>query len=281
MIKIGDINVLKVLRETDIGYMLDSKEGEIFLHKNESEFQNLKAGDQVSAFLYFDQKQRLAATLKTPLVTTQTANFLEVTDVLDNLGVFLNMGISKELLLSKDDLPYNKNEWPRRGDKVYVKVLVKKRLVARLIDVAELPLKETLTIGEEKDFYVQKVGSQGLNLLNEDLEKVFVHHSMLRGSYRLGEKTTARITNLNERGYLGSLLKQKEELRFDDAEIIMQYLTRYKKMSLTSKSSAEEVSKVFDMSKKAFKRALGLLYKERKIDFIENETILIDGDKNE
>ncbi|MBE0700736.1 MAG: S1 RNA-binding domain-containing protein, partial [Acholeplasmataceae bacterium] len=55
MLKIGEINRLNVLRKTDIGYMLDASDGEVFLHNNESNHQNLKTDDTVDAFLYFDQ----------------------------------------------------------------------------------------------------------------------------------------------------------------------------------------------------------------------------------
>ncbi|VEU80476.1 S1-like domain-containing RNA-binding protein [Haploplasma axanthum] len=281
MPKIGNINELKVLRETDISFMLDSDEGEIFLHKNESNYQKLKAGNVVSAFLYYDQDGRLAATLKTPLITTSKPALLEVGDIVSKLGVFLRMGISKDLLLSKDDLPLNKKEWPQVGDKLFVKLNVKGRLVAKIVDLKEVERKETLAINDEKEFYVQRIGEQGLNLVSEDLEIIFVHNSMYRGNYHLGEKVVVKVIGESDKGYSGSLVKQKELLRFDDAEEIMNYLKRYKKLPLTSKSSSEEVNVYFDMSKKAFKRALGLLYKERKVDFTETETILIDGEKNE
>ena len=279
MLKIGDINDLKVLRETDIGFMLDSKDEEVFLHKNESNFLKLKKGDKVSAFLYFDQKGRLAATLKTPYITASEPGFLEVRDLVYDLGVFLDLGISKDLLLSKDDLPYDKDEKPAVGDKLFVRINVKGKLVAKLIDPNDIIGNDELEIGEEKDFYVQRIGKQGLNLVNEDLNKVFVHNTMFRGKYRLGEKVNVKIISKTEKGFSGSLVKQKEHLRVDDSEVIMQYLNTYKTLPLNSKSSSEDVEKYFDMSKKAFKRALGLLYKERKIEFTENETILVSGDK--
>ncbi|MDY0278024.1 MAG: S1-like domain-containing RNA-binding protein [Acholeplasma sp.] len=281
MSKIGEINNLKVLRETDIGFMLDSKDGEIFLHKNESNYRELKKGEIVSAFLYFDQKGRLAATLKDPLLTVSKPAFLEVADVLENLGVFLHMGISKDVLLSKDDLPINKNEWPRVGSKLFVRLVVKGKLVAKIVDPKDIIDNQELEVGKDYHLYVQKIGNQGLNLLGENFEKVFVHSSMFRENYYLGEKVLVKVLNQTEKGYSGTLLKAKEDLRIDDADIILEYLMRRKEMPLDSKSSSEDVSKIFNMSKKAFKRALGHLYKERKIDFIGNKTILIDGDKNE
>ena len=134
MLVIGNVNKLKVLRETDIGYMLNTREEEVFLHKNESNYLELKANDTVNAFLYFDEKSRLAATLKTPFLTVDKPAYLEVVSILPRLGVFLNMGINKDVLLSKDDLPNNFNLWPKEGSKLFVSLHIKtNRLVAKMI----------------------------------------------------------------------------------------------------------------------------------------------------
>lgn len=281
MYEIGQVNRLKVLRETDIGYMLDGKSEEIFLHKNESNFLKLKEGDVIDAFLYFDNKERLAATLKHPLITVDNPSVLEVVDVLNNLGVFLNMGINKDLLLSKDNLPQDRKLWPVKGDKLYVELNVKNRLTAKLIRPQNIFMNNELELNKEKAFFVQYIGNEGMNLYNEDHDLVFVHNSMFRGTYRLGETVTARILNVTENGYSASLIKQKENLRFDDAEIILNALKQYQAIPLTAKSSSEDIAKYFEMSRKAFKRALGLLYKENKVKFENDKTILINGDKNE
>ncbi|MDX9691017.1 MAG: S1-like domain-containing RNA-binding protein, partial [Acholeplasmataceae bacterium] len=159
-ILIGDINHLTVNRKTDIGYMLDSSDGEIFLHNNETNFQALKPGEAVDAFLYYDQKGRLAATLKTPFITVSRPGFLTVTDVHEDLGVFLHMGIAKEILLSKDDLPFQMDSWPIKGDQVYVMIRVKGKLVAKIASKEEVQLKPTteLTVKDKVKCFVQKIG---------------------------------------------------------------------------------------------------------------------------
>src|SRR5690554_1487404 len=202
MYVIGQVNRLKVLRETDIGYMLDGKSEEIFLHKNESNFLKLKEGEIVDAFLYFDNKERLAATLKSPLITIDNPSVLEVVDVLNNLGVFLNMGINKDLLLSKDNLPLDRKLWPIKGDKLYVELNVKNRLTAKLIKPQNIFMNNELKINSEKEFFVQYIGAEGMNLYNEDHDLVFVHNSMFRGSYRLGERSEEHTSELQSRPHL-------------------------------------------------------------------------------
>jgi predicted RNA-binding protein (virulence factor B family) len=274
---IGDINQLTVNRKTDIGYMLDSSDGEIFLHNNESNYQALKPGDHVDAFLYFDQKGRLAATLKTPLITTTRPGFLTVTDVVPELGVFLHMGIAKDILLSKDDLPFKMESWPIKGDKLYVVIKVKGKLVAKIATKEEMILKPSteLQLKDKVNCFVQKIGREGINLLSLEGHQIFVHHTMVKETLRLGEEKEVKITYISEKGYTGSLIEQKEVSIYEDANRILTHLIRYGDLNLTSDSTPEDIYDIFQMSKKAFKRALGHLYKERKIDFVDNKTVLV------
>lgn len=276
-IKIGETQQLIVDRKTDIGYMLTSEQDEVFLHFNESLHQTLNPGDLVDAFLYLDHKGRVAATLKIPFISVERPAFLEVKDVVSSLGVFLDMGISKDVLLSKDDLPFDYDLWPMVGDMIYVVLHIKGKMVAKLASKSDIILKpeETLNVKDELDCYVQNIGKNGLNLLSEEGHLVFVHQSMYQGKYRLGQKVHVTITFISEKGINGSLIEQKEVKIFDDANIILSYLIRYGDLDLDSDSSPEAIKEIFDMSKKAFKRALGHLYKERKIIFVDGKTKLV------
>src|SRR5690606_14583831 len=125
-------------RKTDIAYSLKDEKGEeVFLHVNESGREELKKGSLVEAFLYYDAKGRLAATLSRPKITVGDPGELEVVSVSPNLGVFLDLGISKDVLLSKDDLPKDESLWPQVGDKVYVDLKIKTRMTARLVPPQE------------------------------------------------------------------------------------------------------------------------------------------------
>jgi len=276
-IQIGDINRLTVNRKTDIGYMLDSSDGEIFLHNNESNYAVLKPGDHVEAFLYFDQKGRLAATLKTPIITVSRPGFLTVSDVNPSLGVFLHMGIAKDILLSKDTLPLSIEQWPQKGDKLYVTIRVKSKLVAKIASSEEIQLKPntTLSVKDKVVAYVQRIGKEGVNLLTLEGHPIFVHHSMIKESIHLGEEKEVKITYISDRGITGSLIEQKEVSMFEDANRILTHLIRYGDLNLTSDSSPEDIYHTFQMSKKAFKRAIGHLYSERKIDFVDQKTVLV------
>lgn len=278
---IGENQKLTVDRKTDIGYMLTSEQDEVFLHFNESLHQPLNPGDLVDAFLYLDHKGRVAATLKQPYITINKPCFLTVRDVHSDLGVFLDMGISKDVLLSKDDLPYNTALWPIAGDRIYVVLYIKGKMVAKLATRSDITLvpEKALELKDEVDAYVQNIGRQGLNFLSEEGHLIFVHESMYQGTYRLGQKVRITVTFISDKGTNGSLIEQKEVKLLDDADIILSVLSRQGEMNLDSNSAPEDIKDTFDMSKKAFKRALGHLYKERKIDFIDGKTILVKKDE--
>lgn len=273
-LNIGDVNRMVVNRKTDIGYMLDLGLEQVFLHNNESLYRELKAGDTVDAFLYFDNKGRLAATLKTPLITINKPGFLRVTDYKEDLGVFFNMGIAKELLLSYEDLPKDRTKWPKIGDCLYVILKVKSKLVAKIASKQEILLRPetTLTLKETVRGFIQRMGKDGLNILTPDGHWIFVHNTMVKDEVRLGEEVEVKLTFHSDKGWTGSLMEQKEVLIIDDSAKIYDYLCDVDVMPYTSDSDPEDIKRVFNMSKKAFKRALGHLYKERKIVFEDNMT---------
>lgn len=276
-IKIGETQTLTVDRKTDIGYMLTSNQDEIFLHFNESLHQTLNPGDLVDAFLYLDHKGRVAATLKIPYISVERPAFLMVKDVVPSLGVFLDMGISKDLLLSKDDLPFDYDLWPIVGDEIYVVLHIKGKMVAKLASKSDILLEpeQPLNVKDELLAHVQNIGKHGLNLLSKEGHLIFVHQSMYQGKYRLGQRVSVTVTFISEKGINGSLIEQKEVKIYDDANVILSHLIRHGDINLDSDSSPEDIKNAFNMSKKAFKRALGHLYKERKIDFVDGKTVLV------
>lgn len=272
MLKPGEIQQLKVLRKTDIGYMLINKnQDEVFLHNNETNFKELETNTIVRAFLFYDNKGRLAATLLNPIITKDQSAWLKVNGINHKIGVFLDNGINKDILYSKDNLPYNTNLWPQVGDLLHVKLEVSKNFLAVNSNNKEM---ENFDVGEEVHARVVKIVDDGISLLTNNLTPIFVPSTNLRKPYRIGEDTMVIINYRHHEYYTAQLTLQKENQMVDDAELILSYLEQRGKMRLTDKSSPEEIKQVFNMSKKAFKRALGNLYKNRKIDFINGETVL-------
>ncbi len=273
MLLTGTINRLVVDRKTDIGYMLTHNDDSVFLHFNESLKKELTSGDIVDAFIYIDGKGRQAATLKLPKITIKEPACLTVSSVLPQLGVFIDIGISKDILLSIDDLPEDTQLWPIAGDSLWVSLKVKGKMVAKLVTKNDIDSTESLVLKQHVNAIIQKIGPEGLNALTDQGVWIFIHKSMFKGHYRLGQLVDVVVTFQSDRGYSGSLLQQKEEVMDEDAMMILKVLEKTGEIPLDSDSSPEDIYARFGLSKKAFKRAIGRLYKERKVEFVEGKTI--------
>ncbi len=282
MLKIGEIGKFVVKRETDISYTLSPDDDElttyVFLHFNQAT-RRLTQGEKIDAFLYYDGKKRLCATMEKPYITTSSFEFVEVVNSCD-AGIFVNIGIAKDILLSTDYLPSNSLAWPKVGEKIPC-ILKEKhnQLIARIINKEDL-LKikvEKLNIGDEVLATVCRLTSSGIGLYTDKYQYIFIHKSMMRKKYHIGEKINVKIIHLNEYNDAnGSTIEQKELSRLTDASIILKELESLGGVvPLGNNSSPEAISHYFNMSKSAFKRAVGALYKERKIIVSDNKIELI------
>jgi hypothetical protein len=214
-------------------------------------------------------------------VTIDSSGFLEVVEINYEYGVFLNNGLIKDLLLSKDDLPLSIQSWPVIGDELYVTMKVKKeqlfaKFVPRKIIQSILKPKEILEIGNTYDAIVMFLLVEGLVCFTKAGHEIFVHYNNTRQKYRLGETVNVRIPKLNENEeYVGTLIQQKELMLEDDAKSLLQYLENHSgQMRFTDASSPEEIQAAFHMSKSAFKRALGTLYKSGLVELRSDKTVL-------
>lgn len=281
MLEVGQVGKFVVKRETDISYTLapidENLTTYIFLHFNQAT-RKLEIGEIIDAFLYYDGKRRLCATMEKPLITTNHYDFVEVVDT-SNIGVFVKIGIAKDILLSTDYLPNNKEAWPKVGDKVPCILKVKKdQLIARIINKEDIKRNKNLLL--EKNTIVlatvSRLTSEGLGLYTNNFDYIFVHQSMTRKKYHLGEKVEVNIININQHNEAnGSFIKQKELSRLDDSQIILNYLNTFGGMlPLGNTSTPDEIKRYFTMSKSAFKRAVGALYKQRLIEISDNKIML-------
>lgn len=280
MIKPGLINELTVLRKSDLGYMLTSDgSDDILLHFKEAKREH-NVSDKVNVFTYFDSKGRLTATENEPFVTLDKCGFATVVEIVSNLGVFVNINTPKDVLITKDYLPYDKEMWPDVDDKILVNLKVKgtsfNAKPLNRFEIIDLPKTKVYETGEEVTGYVIRPGNEGVGIVTKDLNYVFVHKTHLRRVYRLGEFVTPKIIMVKKDEYNGTLTLNKELMISTDEDIILNYLRSHDGvMSLTAKSSSEDVEGTLKLSRKAFKRALGSLYKNHKVDCQEDKTILI------
>ena len=137
----------------------------------------------------------------------------KVVDVQD-FGVF-DIGIRKDILLSKDELPFDKKLWPQVGDiHGYLENNNNKALLFTLAtydDFFEIKNNAPISIyGKKLEVFVYRVGKEGVNVISEENYLGFIHHSEYKKTPRLGEKLKARVIKVKTDGEINlSLVPQK------------------------------------------------------------------------
>ena len=280
----GMIVTLLVDRKVEYGYFLKDEGTGILLHENDTD-ETFEVGDQATVFLYLDSEDRLTATTRMPHVQLGEYGWLEVVSVNPKLGVFLDNGIGKDLLMFVDDLPKMREEWPQPED--YVLVTMKRdkngRLVARpaneeaILDISR-PAEPQMR-NKWVDATVYKTLGNGALLFTEDEHILFIHREEMTEHLRMGQTIKARITYVREDGRLNGSMRERKEKQFgDDADRLVDYMAgRGGAMPYTDDTPPETIKEKFGISKSAFKRALGKLMKERKIEQQDGWTHLDKG----
>lgn len=284
----GKFHEMKVERQTPLGYTLSLDGEEYFLHQAEVT-KDLEIGQDVEVFLYYDAKKRLTATMQEPKITTEQFGWVEVVSVRNELGIFVDIGINKQILIAPSDLPIYEHLWPQVGDYVYcyLKESLSNYLFAIIARPSEFEgIKEEAPQslhGKKIQARVIRTGKVGTNVITEEGYMGFIHESERREEPRLGEMIEGRVVRVKENGELNiSLIPQKEFAIVEDADVILDYLmSRRGAMPFYDKSEPDDIRRVFKMSKASFKRALGTLMKQGKVYQEEGWTYLKEEDAQE
>ncbi|WP_337018344.1 S1 RNA-binding domain-containing protein [Oceanobacillus massiliensis] len=278
----GTIQTMTVNRKIDTGYVLEADGQEALLHHNETE-NELEVEQQIEVFLYNDKKGNIVATAALPENVMDEYGWAEVVEVIPRLGAFVSIGTSKDMLVSKDDLPLFESVWPQPGDKLFVtlgrdqkgKLLAipaTEGIVAREVEAApEELLKQNIS---GTIYYTDREGSAMITTNNY---RGFIHQSERKAEPRIGEFVEGRVIAVKDDGSINvSLLPLKQDSMNADAEAILNHLeANGGVIPFSDKSDPEEIRGTFQISKAAFKRALGRLLKEGKIEQRDGNTYLI------
>lgn len=277
MLEAGKFYKFKVTRKTDLGFMLNDGEEEVLMHYRQAE-REYEVDEQISAFIYYDKEGRFCATTKNVYASAVKPGLCQVVEV-NEKGLFLDINTSKDVLLSTDYLPYNRELWPDVDDKLYVILKDKKKsLIAKPINKEMCLKNKTADVIENMTYaaYINNINKGGYGAITSDFVYIFIPFIMTRGKHHLGELVNVKITKITASDVYGSLIEVKEKQMVDDKAIILAYLEEHNGfMPFTAKSSSEAIELAFKISRKAFKRAYGELYKERKITFDEKGTSLV------
>lgn len=263
MLELGKYQTLEVMKKADFGLYLgepgNSRHTVLLPLKEVPE--GTAVGDQLEVFLYKDSEDReIATTTKVPVTVGELA-VLNVKEV-SKIGAFLDWGLMKDLLL-----PY-KEQTTRveEGDQVLISLYVDKsnRLCATM---KVYPLLENHS-GYKKDDMVtgivyEELESFGMFVAVDNKYSGMIPKNELFSQVKVGDTVHARVINVREDGKLTLSLREKSYLQMDsDSEMILARLKASNGfLSYGDRSSAEEIKSEFKISKNAFKRAIGKLYK--------------------
>ncbi|WP_394188261.1 S1 RNA-binding domain-containing protein [Paenisporosarcina quisquiliarum] len=278
----GDIVELQVKKKDESKWILSNGEIEIPINSSEAP-EEVQEGDTIKVFLFMDRRGNLSATATLPQITKDTFGWARVIKTDDRDGVSVDIGSSREVMVKGTDLPLIKSLWPKIGDHLYMSLRTdyKGNLFGRLATedkVAESFVEAPTSVFNEnlkaRAYRLLPVGSFFIS--TPQGYRVFVHHTEQLAEPRLGEEVEVRIIGVKEDGSLnGSMLPRKQERLGDDAETVYRYIQQAGgKMPFTDKSSPDEIFEMFNLSKAAFKRALGKLMKEGKVEQKDGWTIV-------
>lgn len=277
--ELGKTNLLRAARTTDFGYFLEDEQGNEVLLPNAYVPDSLKVDDHIHVFVYRDNEERLIATTLKPHLEVEQFAYLEVKQV-NNAGAFVDWGLVKQLLVPYSEQPQKLEEGER-----YVVYLHLDDKTDRLIGSTRI--KDflffddiNLESGQEVDILPYRSTPLGLVVIVNGMFQGMIFHSDNHAQLKIGDRSKAYVKQVRNDGKIDlSLSPMGYRQAIDpDTDKIMEALNKNNGfLSLTDKSDPDEIRKRLGMSKKAFKKALGNLYKKRLIELDKDGTRLVQN----
>jgi hypothetical protein len=266
--EIGKINKLFIARSTDNGYYLANSEQEEVLMPNAYITDDQKIGDEIEVFVYKDSEDRPVATTLKPYVQFEEFAFLQVKDV-NQIGAFMDWGLPKDLLV-----PFDEQMVKMEQDQGYLVFMLIDEETERLIGsskINEFVFTDIVGLkdGDEVDLLLYELTDLGMKVIVNNMYKGLIFNSDIHKIVNPGDKLKGYIKQIREDGKLDISLEPLGYKNSIDknSEIILVALKENKGyIELTDKSSPEKVNALLGLSKKAFKRSIGYLYKNKLIE---------------
>ena len=280
MIKLGDYNLLKIVKSVDFGLYLDGDEaGEILLPQRYVTPQ-MRVGDEIQVFIYLDQDERPVATTETPLARVGDFACLEVAWT-NEYGAFLRWGLMKDLFC-----PFREQKMRMERGKsyiVYVKIdedsyrLMATAKVDKYLSLPPFHGEGSLKHGTAVDVLIWQKTDLGFKCIVDNRYQGQLYDDQVFQQLHTGDRLTAYIDHVREDGKIDLTLQPTGRRHtLDFAEVLLLYLYEHDgRCELGDKSPAEAIYARFQVSKKAYKKAIGDLYKRRLIQITDKGIALV------
>ena len=279
MIELGKKQTLQVVKSVDFGIYLaedmhaDTKHQVLLPAKQVPA--GTSTGDSLEVFIYKDSRDRLIATTNEPLLTVGEAGLLKVKQV-TKIGAFLDWGLEKDLLL-----PYHEQTTRIfEGQECLVALYVDKssRLCATMKVYPYLSTETPYKEGDHVRGRVYQISDNfGVFVAVDNKYSALIPAKEASGKYRPGTVMDLRVTKVREDGKMNVSDRQEAYLQInEDAENVLEVIEEFAGvLPFDDKASPEVIKREFGLSKNAFKRAVGHLLKEGKVEIKDRRIYLV------
>lgn len=276
MIEIGKWQTLKVVRSKEFGIYLAQQEGDkdaVLLPRKQVP-EGLKAGGEIEVFVYLDSSDRPIATVHHPLITLGELARLEVASV-GSIGAFMNWGLEKDILMPFKEMIGKVREG--KSYLVYMYMDKSNRPCVSMKLYSKLSTDSPYQKGDQVEGYVYQIHEEmGAFVAVEDKYQGLIPKRELHKKLHIGDTLSLRISEVREDGKLNlSMNRPAYQQMEEDSEMVYQAILSYDGvLPFTDKASPEIIEREMGLSKNAFKRAVGRLLKEGKIEIHEKNIVL-------
>lgn len=273
--KIGHYNTLKIERLTKVGlYLSDGKEDVLLPLKYIPKSYSI--GEELIVFVYLDHEERPVATTLEPYILMDEFGLLRVNFV-NKFGAFLDWGLEKDIFV-----PFKEQARPMEKGKRYLVFAYIDEKTNRIVASSktnQFLSNENLSVavGDEVDLIISHTTEVGINVIINDQHKGLLYKDQVYDDIRTGDRLVGYIKTIRPDNKIDvSLQKIGYENIEPNAEKILDELRASRGfLRLNDNSHPEDIKTVLKMSKKTFKKAIGLLYKDKQIEIKEDGIYLI------
>ena len=270
MIATGKYNDLVISRQASVGLYLEDDSGEDVLLPNKYCTEEMKPGDSLRVFVYRDSEDRKIATTLTPKILLHEFALLKVTAV-SEVGAFLDWGLEKELMA-----PFREQRQKMESGRWYVVYLdidlktdrlYASNRVDRFLQNHDLSLQE----GEAVSLLILQKTDLGYSVIINHKYKGLIFDNEVFKELYIGERLKGFVKRIREDSKIDISLHPMGYRKFNDANmasIVQKLIDNDGFLPLTDRSTPQEIYARLGISKKAFKKSIGALYKARKISLL-------------
>lgn len=280
MLHLGDYNELEVARLTEHGAFLRSTDGDVLLPGRYVPVPEPKPGDMLRVFVYRDSEDRLVATTQRALARVDEFAALTVREV-GPAGAWLDWGLDKDLLL-----PWRQQRRPVRAEERIVVFVYLDEISDRLVASTKLnrfldPSTSTLQPNQPVALIVAYETDLGFAVIIEQRWSGILYRNEIFQAIRVGDQLPGFVRRVRPDGKIDLALQASgyQEAVSDASAVLLDALRAAGgRLPLSDASDPAEIHRVLRMSKKAFKKALGYLYRQGIVALHDNYTLLVEAE---